>query len=138
MTTQDNQAISAGSGSFINTGTLNATNSTLGIISGNATTSIGQLPAANEPDLKTALTDLQIAIESSSLNDDDKADALEQVKAIADAGSTPKDNAIQKGVKTAMKVLKGTIADLPATEDLVKVLIKIAPIVAAFFGMPAM
>ena len=140
VTTQDNQAISAGSGSFINTGTLSATNSTLGIISGNATTSIGQLPTpiANEPDLKTALTDLQTAIESSSLNDDDKADALEQVKAIADAGSTPKDNAIQKGVKTAMKVLKGTIADLPATEDLVKVLIKIAPIVAAFFGMAAM
>ncbi len=140
MTTQENKAISAGSGSFINTGTLNATNSTLGIISGNATTSIGQLPtpAANEPDLKAALTDLQTAIEASSLSDDDKADALEQVKAIADAGNTPKDNAIQKGVKTAMKVLKGTIADLPATEDLVKVLIKIAPIVAAFFGMSAM
>jgi uncharacterized protein YjbI with pentapeptide repeats len=140
VTTQDNQAISAGSGSFINTGTLNATNSTLGIISGNATTAIGQLPtlASNEPDLKTALTDLQASIESSSLSDDDKADALEQVKAIADAGKIPKDNAIQKGVKTAMKVLKGTIADLPATEDLVKVLIKIAPIVAAFFGMPAM
>ena len=77
-------------------------------------------------------------IESSSLSDDDKAEALEQVKAIADAGNTPKDNAIQKGVKTAMKVLKGTINDLPATEDLVKVLIKIAPIVAAFFGMLAM
>ncbi len=140
MTTQENQNISAGSGSFINTGTLNATNSTLGIISGNATTSIGQLPpaAANEPDLKTALTDLQIAIESSSLSDDDKAEALEQVKSIADAGKTPKDNALQKTVKTALKVLKGTIADLPATEDLVKVMIKIAPIVAAFFGMPAM
>ena len=140
VTTQDNQAISAGSGSFINAGTLNATNSTLGIISGNATTSIGQLPTpiANEPDLKTALTDLQTAIESSSLNDDDKSESLEQVKAIADAGNTPKDNAIQKGVKTAMKVLKGTIADLPATEDVVKVLIKIAPTVAAFFGMAAM
>ncbi len=140
VTTQENQNISAGSGSFINTGTLNATNSTLGIISGNATTSIGQLPTpiANEPDLKTALTDLQTAIESSSLSDDDKAEALEQVKSIAEAGNTPKDNAIQKGVKTAMKMLKGTIADLPATEDLVKVMIKIAPIVAAFFGMPAM
>ncbi len=33
MTTQENQAISAGSGSFINTGTLNATNSTLGSMS---------------------------------------------------------------------------------------------------------
>jgi uncharacterized protein YjbI with pentapeptide repeats len=140
VTTQDNQAITAGSGSFINTGTLNATNSTLGIISGNATTSIGQLPpaAAHEPDLKTALTDLQTAIESSPLSDDDKAEALEQVKSIADAGNNPQNNAIQKGVKTAMKMLKGTIADLPATEDLVKVMIKIAPIVAAFFGMPAM
>jgi hypothetical protein len=36
-------------------------------------------------------------------------------EAMGDAGKTPKDNAIQKGVKTAMKVLKGTIADLPAT-----------------------
>ena len=77
-------------------------------------------------------------IESSPLNDDDKAEALEQVKSIADASNNPQDNAIQKGVKTAMKMLKGTIADLPATEDLVKVMIKIAPIVAAFFGMPAM
>ena len=139
MTTQENQSISAGSGSFINTGTLNATNSTLGIISGNATTSIGQLPPAiaNEPDLKTALTDLQGAIEASTLSDDDKADALEQLTSIADAGKTPKDNAIQKAVKTSMKVLKGTIADLPATEDVVKVLIRVAPIVAAFFGMSA-
>ena len=48
-------------------------------------------------------------------------------KPIADAGKTPKDNALQKTVKTAMKVIKGTIADLPATEDLVKVVIKVAP-----------
>ena len=93
-----------------------------------------------EPIASTTLPEVPVTrtIESSSLSDDDKAEALEQVKAIADAGNTPKDNAIQKGVKTAMKVLKETINDLPATEDLVKVLIKIAPIVAAFFGMSAM
>jgi uncharacterized protein YjbI with pentapeptide repeats len=140
VTTQETQSVSAGSNSFINTGTLNAINSTLGIISGNATTSIGQLPTpeSNEPDLKTALTALQTALESSPLSDEDKAEALEQVKAIADAGQNPKDSALQKCVKTAMKVLKGTIADLPSTEEVVKVLIKIAPIVASFFGMSAL
>ena len=142
MTTQDTQNITATSGSFVNTGNdfSNSGTINLGAISGTVTNAIGQLPTpeTHEPDLKTALTDLQTAIESSSLSDDDKAEALEQVKTIADAGKTPKDNALHKTIKTAMKLLKGTIADLPATEDLVKVLVKIVPIVAAFFGMPAM
>jgi hypothetical protein len=44
--------------------------------------------------------------------------------------------ATQKIVKTAIKVLKGTIADLPSTEQLVKVSIEVLPLIAKFFGLP--
>ena len=77
----------------------------------------------------------QTAIETDpTLSSDDKAEALEQIKAIAAAGTQPKEGAIQKTVKTAFKILKGTIADLPDTEKLFQVGIKVLPLIAKFFG----
>ena len=87
-------------------------------------------------DLKGILTELQIAIESdSTLSDDDKAEALEQVGAIANAGKTPKDNTVQKVVKNAIKFIKGTISDLPDTEKVVQIGIKVFPLLMTFFGL---
>ena len=77
----------------------------------------------------------QTAIETDpTLSNDDKTEALEQLKTITEAGKHPKEGAIQKTVKTAFKILKGTIADLPATEQLTQVAIKILPLIAKFFG----
>lgn len=138
---QKNQSIPTGANSFVNTGDLNMTGSTinLGTISGHVTNAIGQIPESSDSqvaDLKEILTELQTAIESdSTLSDDDKAEALGQVVAIANAGKTPKDNTVRKVVKNAIKFIKGTISDLPDTEKVVQVGIKVFPLLIAFFGL---
>ncbi|MEA5565866.1 pentapeptide repeat-containing protein [Anabaena sp. UHCC 0399] len=112
----------------------------IGVISGSVTNTINQLPASSEPDkpgIKELLTELQIAIEADkNLGDEDKEEALEQLKVIAEAGQKPEDGAMQKIAKTALKFLKGTIADLPTTEKLVEACGKLLPLITKFFGLP--
>ena len=114
------------------------TGSAIGDISGQVTNTINSLPddpKSDEPTIKELLTELQTAIETDpTLSSDDKTEALEQLKTIIEAGKHPKEGAIQKTVKTAFKILKGTIADLPATEQLFQVGIKVLPLIAKFFG----
>jgi hypothetical protein len=43
---------------------------------------------------------------------------------------------MQKAAKTALKFLKGTIADLPATANLVEACTKLLPLITKFFGLP--
>ncbi|AUT00783.1 low-complexity protein [Nostoc sp. CENA543] len=112
----------------------------IGAISGSVSNTINQLPASSEPDkpgIKELLTELQTAIEAdNNLGEEDKAEALEQVKAIAEAGQKPEDGGMQKTAKTALKFLKGTIADLPATATLVEACSKLLPLITKFFGLP--
>lgn len=119
---------------------LSMTGVAIGAISGNVTNTINQLPDSPEPDkpgIKELLTELQAAIEADpNLSDEDKAEALEQVKAIAEAGQQPEDGAMQKMAKNAMKFLKGTIADLPSTVELVQTCGKLLPLITKFFGLP--
>ncbi|MEO0969246.1 MAG: hypothetical protein AAFX80_13170 [Cyanobacteria bacterium J06639_18] len=46
-----------------------------------------------------------------------------------------KDGAMQKMLNTALKILKGTIAELPLAEELVKVCGTILPAIATFFSL---
>ncbi|WP_235595807.1 pentapeptide repeat-containing protein [Mastigocoleus testarum] len=112
---------------------------TMGTISGNVTNTISQLPNSPEPEkpgIKELLQELQNVIEAdTNLSDEDKAEALEQVQTIAEAGQKPEDGAMQKMVKTALKILKGTIAELPSAEELVKVCGTILPAIATFFSL---
>jgi uncharacterized protein YjbI with pentapeptide repeats len=141
MVDQRNQAISAGNNNLINTGELTSTGSiTLGNISGSVTNAIGQLSnSPADPDtanIKTILTDLQKAIEDdATLSEEDKIDALEQISKIAKVGTSPQEGTTQKIVRVAIKVLKGTIKDLPTAENLVKVFTKSVPLIASFFGL---
>ncbi len=132
--TQGNVSGVAGAGE-----NLSMTGVALGAISGNVTNTINQLPESSEPDqpgIKELLTELQAAIEAdTNLSDDDKAEALEQVKAIAEAGQKPEDGAMQKMAKSALKLLKGTIVDLPTTVQLVEVCGKVLPTIAKLFGL---
>ncbi|NMG22289.1 pentapeptide repeat-containing protein [Brasilonema bromeliae] len=118
---------------------LSMTGVAIGAISGSVTNTINQLPDSSEsdkPGIKELLTELQAAIEAdTNLSDEDKAEALEQVKAIAEAGQKPEDGAMQKMVKSAIKLLKGTVADLPTTVQLVEVCGKVLPTIATFFGL---
>lgn len=110
-----------------------------GDINGTVTTTIGKLQESKAPEapkLADLLKQLQTAIESdSNLSDDDKADALEQVKALAEAGQSPKEGAMQKTAKTAITMLKGIFTGLPAVATLVDAGQKLLPAIAQLFGL---
>ncbi|HEY9614651.1 pentapeptide repeat-containing protein [Allocoleopsis sp.] len=137
ITSGDGSKISGIAGAGEN---MTTTGSAIGEISGTVSIAINELPESPEPEkpgLKELLTQLQEAIEAEpNLDEEDKAEALEQVKAIAEAGQKPEDGAMQKMAKNAMKFLKGTIADLPSTVELVQTCGKILPLITKFFGLP--
>ncbi|BCL35769.1 pentapeptide repeat-containing protein [Nostoc sp. MS1] len=111
----------------------------LGEISGTVTNTINQLPTAQEPEkpgIKELLTQLQAAIEAETdLSDEDKAEALEQVQALAEAGKNPQEETKQKAAKTALKILKGTMTGLPATATLIEAVSKLLPLISKFLGL---
>lgn len=82
------------------------------------------------------MKELQLAIEAdTNLSDEDKEEALKQVQTIAEVGQKPQEQGMQKIVKNALKFLKGTIADLPSTVELVQTCGKVFPLVTQFFGL---
>ncbi|MEH2441134.1 pentapeptide repeat-containing protein [Nostoc sp.] len=111
----------------------------LGDISGTVTNTINELPASPEPDkpgIKELLTQLQAAIEAdTNLSKEDKAEALEQVKALAEAGKSPQEGAMQKAAKTAIKILKGTISSLPSATKLVEQCSNLLPLISNFLSL---
>ncbi|MFB8791729.1 MAG: hypothetical protein U7123_23525 [Potamolinea sp.] len=141
MTDNKNQGINA-TGSFVNTGEMNnMTGSTvnLGQISGSVSNAINQLPVSpepNKPGIKELLTELQAAIEAeTNLTAEDKAEALEQVKALAEAGKNPQEGTMQRAAKTAMKILKGTVASLPVAATLIEASQKLLPAIAQLLSL---
>jgi hypothetical protein len=102
----------------------------------NFTDTINQLPASpqsDQPGIKELLTELQTAIEAeTNLSDHDKAEALEQVKTLAEVERNPQERTMQKARKTAMKILKGTIASLPNAATLVEACSKLLPAIETF------
>jgi uncharacterized protein YjbI with pentapeptide repeats len=106
----------------------------IGQISGEVTTSIQQLQESNPLDtapLVDLLQQLQRMIEmEGALTSEDKAEALEQVKALAEAGQKPTEGAMKRVANTAIKILKGTVASLPSAAELVEACNKLLPLIA--------
>ena len=100
------------------------------------TSTINQIltsPQSDKPGIKELLTELQIAIEAeTNLSDDDKAEALEQVKTLAEVGKNPQESTMLKARKTAIKILKGAIASLPSAATLVEACSKLLPAIETF------
>ncbi len=111
----------------------------LGIISGSVTNTISQLPASHDsekPGIKELLAQLQAVIEAEAeLPEEDKAEALEQVKILAKAGQNPRDNVLQKAAKTSMKILKGTVASLPDAAKLAESFAKLLPAITTLLAL---
>ena len=111
----------------------------LGTISGSVTNAINQLPnqgSSDQAQLKALLNQLQALIETEeALPDEDKAEALEQVKTLAEAGQKPEDNALQKASKTSIKILKGTVASLPDAAKLAEACVKLLPAIATLLAL---
>ncbi|WP_293339114.1 hypothetical protein [Microcoleus sp. CAWBG58] len=124
-------------------GTVNASGAGalgLGDNSGTVANTINQLSDSSEPDkpdIKELLTKLQSAIASeTNLSDDDKAEALEQIKILEKLGENPQESTMQKAGKTAMKIIKGTIAGLPSAATLVEACSKLLPAIASLLLLP--
>ncbi|MEH2053690.1 pentapeptide repeat-containing protein [Nostoc sp.] len=111
----------------------------LGTISGNVNIALNQLPdspSADKPGIKELLTQLQEAIsQSSDLPDEEKAEALEQVQTLAEAGKNPQESTKQKTAKTAITMLKGIFSSLPAIASLVEAGNKLLPAIAKLFSL---
>jgi uncharacterized protein YjbI with pentapeptide repeats len=126
----------------ISGGTVNTTGAgamSLGDISGTIANTINQLPASSEsdkPGIKELLQQLQKAIEAEpSLSEEDKAEALEQVKALAEAGKAPQEGAMQKIAKRSTTMLKGIVASLPEAAKLAVEYAKLLPMITSLFGL---
>jgi uncharacterized protein YjbI with pentapeptide repeats len=139
--TKGNISITSGDGSKISGiagAGENMTGSAMADISGTVTTTINELPDSSEPDkpgLKELLSQLQAAINDPNLPDDDKAQALEQIKVLAEAGQNPKNETAQKQAKRAMGFLKVIAEGLPSAAQLVKTCQDILPAIAHYFGL---
>ena len=100
---------------------------------------IAQLPkasAAEQPGLKEYLTELQAALQAdSNLNADDKIEALEPLLVLAIAGQNLTEASLKKFAKTAIKILKGTITELPETSEFVEACNRLLPQIAVKFGL---
>ncbi len=111
----------------------------LGEISGTVTNTINQLPDSPQPEqpgFKELLVQLQKSIEAEpELKLEDKAEALEQVKVLAEAGQNPREGKMQKLAGTAIKILKGTVTVLPSTATLVKACSELLPAIAKLLGL---
>ena len=122
-------------------GDFNVSNVNLNIdnINSNVTNSIDELPADSEgeqPSLKKQLTQLQNAInEENNIDEQDKAEALNQVQRLAEAGQNPKQEENQTLAKHATKMLKRITGGLPTATKLVEELNKLLPAIQGFFAL---
>ena len=120
----------------------NVTGSTLnlGEISGAVSNVVNQLSSTSDPTqpgLKELLIELQAKIESEpKLLPEAKADALAQVKALAEVGQDPQPPENQTLGRRAITFLKGTIAQLPDAAKLAEACSKLLPLIAKAIGLP--
>jgi uncharacterized protein YjbI with pentapeptide repeats len=105
----------------------------LGIISGNVTNAINQLPEdpeLDQPDLKELLIQLQHVIQNDpNLLDPDKSDLLEQVQALAEAKQVEEPAKREGLIRKAMKMFDATLKSLPDTAKIVEACSKLLPLI---------
>jgi len=108
-------------------------------VSGTVIKTIGQLQDSENPEspkLADLLKQLQAVIEADpDLSQEDKAEALEQVKVLAEAGQNPQEGGKQKAAKKAMRMIKGIITELPTAAKLVEECGKLLPTIAQIFAL---
>ena len=117
----------------------NSNDTNLDAIATDATNAINQLPTAAQPQLpgtQELLRRLQRIIEAEdNLSPQDKAQALEQVKILAEAGKNPQAPQKQEHAQTAIRILRGMIAELPNAHDFLEESTRLLPQLASIFGV---
>ena len=120
---------------------INATQSVVNLrdIIGDVNHTINQIPADTSPqnqELKTLLQELTEAIQiEATLDDEEKAEAANQVKKIAQASQNPDDSAIQTKAKKAVNLLETIAKGLEPASKLFKACQKILPLIMGFLGL---
>ncbi len=102
----------------------------------NIVNTINQLPESNsqEQEIKELLSQLQDAISNeTSLEDEDKSDALEEVNNLADATQNPDEG--KKKAKKAIRILKGIFISLPTATKVVQNLDKLLEAISKLPGL---
>jgi predicted nucleic acid-binding Zn-ribbon protein len=97
------------------------------------TNTITQLPSENA-ELKDALSQLQALINSSSLSDSDKKEALAETKTIAEAAGKPKDEQ-ESVVRKTLRYFKGLRDDLENVPEIAAKLGETVAKIALLFGI---
>jgi hypothetical protein len=120
-------------------GGTDASNQEVNIISGEVSNAVNQLPASEQAGLagiKEVLTQLQSRIEG---NDDlpswAKVEALQQVKALAEAGKNPQAQKNHLHAETALKELRGMFGKLPKATNFIEACTQLLPDIAEIFGL---
>jgi len=105
---------------------------------GNLSNIINQLPSSSEadkPGIKELLTQLQEAIEADpNLSDDDREDALKQVKDLAEAAKNPNDAEMKDKAKTADRMLGRIMKSVPQATKFLEFCNNLLPLITKFFG----
>ena len=120
---------------------INATQSVVNLrdIIGDVNHTINQIPADTSPqnqELKTLLQELTEAIQiEATLDDEEKAEAANQVKKIAQASQSPDDSALQTKAKKAVNLLETISKGLEPASKLFKACQKILPLIMGFLGL---
>ncbi|NET83099.1 MAG: GTPase [Moorea sp. SIO1F2] len=111
----------------------------LGDISGKVTNTINQLPSFDaEPEsdkkqLKELLSKLQSAVLAEDLDDEDKAEALEQIEDIASSLTNSEDSAVKKIANKAMKMLIRIAGALSPTANMVTICKELPDLISKIF-----
>ncbi len=110
-----------------------------GNVKGNISSIINELPTSPEsdkPGIKELLTQLTSAIENdNNLTQEDKNEALEQVKTLAEAGKNSNDEGMKKLAKRSTTMLKGIVTGIPAASNLVDACNNLLPLIVKSFGL---
>jgi len=109
-------------------------------ISGQVINAINQLPPdppSDQPGIKELLIQLQTAIEEETeLSTEDKADLLEQVKALAEAKQALEPEKREGLIRKARKMFEVTLKSLPDTAKIVEACSKLLPLILKVLGVP--
>ncbi|MBD2616129.1 hypothetical protein H6G94_33630 [Nostoc punctiforme FACHB-252] len=93
-------------------------------------------PQSEQPTIKKLLTQLQAAIEvEKELNDEDKIEALEQLKTLAELGQNLTKDNVNKPAKVAINILKLISHELPNTSNLVEHFNQLLPAITHLFDL---
>ncbi|MGK7942196.1 MAG: hypothetical protein AB4062_18975 [Crocosphaera sp.] len=87
-------------------------------------------------EIKNLINQLQYSmLNEAQIKEEDKIEALQQIEILAKSAKNHSNLKEKKSANTAIKILKGTISDLPKVTELVQNVNKLIPEIAKLLGL---